>query len=101
MPRDALGSVLLPALCLYLGSPAALGGETYNEQIESWRRQREAGLKAEDGWLTVSGLFWLRPGETRIGSDPSNDILLPTHAPASVGTLTLREGTSTSRPRPA
>ena len=40
----------------------------------------------------MSGLFWLRPGETRIGSDPASDLLLPARAPGSVGTLNLAEG---------
>ncbi len=91
MERMVLGSVLLLALGTYLGSAAVLS-PPFISRIESWREKREADLKAEDGWLSVSGLFWLRPGETRIGSDPSNDILLPSHAPASVGTLTLQEG---------
>jgi uncharacterized protein len=72
-----------------LSAFAAVEDDRYRELIEKWQQKREADLKADDGWLTVSGLFWLRPGETRIGSDPSNDILLPVHAPASVGTLTL------------
>jgi uncharacterized protein (DUF1684 family) len=91
MPRDALGFLLLLALGTCLASAAAIS-PPYSDRIERWRQQREAGLKAEDGWLSVSGLFWLRPGETRIGSDPSNDIVLPSHAPASVGMLTLEEG---------
>ena len=92
MHRDALYSALLLMLLMQPGTTAAFGGDRYEQDVEKWRRQREADLKADDGWLTVSGLFWLRPGETRIGSDPSNDILLPAHAPSSVGTATLQEG---------
>ena len=92
MHRDALNSALLLILLLQLGSAAAFGDDRYERDVERWRKEREAALKADDGWLTVSGLFWLRPGEARIGSDPSNDILLPAHAPASVGTVTLQEG---------
>ena len=92
MHRDALYSALFLMLLMQPGTTAALGGDRYEHDVEKWRRQREADLKADDGWLTVSGLFWLRPGETRIGSDPSNDILLPAHAPSSVGTATLQEG---------
>src|SRR5206468_7374486 len=39
-------------------------GPGYREDIERWRQRREAELRADDGWLTVAGLFWLRPGET-------------------------------------
>jgi uncharacterized protein len=91
-------SFLVTVACLT--AFAAVGDERYREQNERWRQKREADLKADDGWLTVSGLFWLQPGETRIGSDPSNDILLPAHAPASVGTLNLREGRVAFRSEP-
>ena len=57
-----------------LGAFAAVEDDRYRELIEKWQQKREVDLKADDGWLTVSGLFWLSPGETRIGSDPSNDI---------------------------
>ncbi len=92
MHRDALGFALVLTLLVPLGSAPVFGDDRYQREVVQWRRDREAALKADDGWLTVSGLFWLRPGEARIGSDPSNDILLPAHAPGSVGTLTLQEG---------
>jgi uncharacterized protein (DUF1684 family) len=91
-------SFLVTVACLT--AFAAVGDDRYREENERWRQKRESGLKADDGWLTVSGLFWLRPGETRVGSDPSNDILLPAHAPASVGTLNLREGRAEFRSAP-
>jgi uncharacterized protein len=92
MHRDKLNFALVLLFLLPLTSTLAFGDDHYEREIGQWRRDREAALKADDGWLTVSGLFWLRPGEARIGSDPSNDILLPAHAPASVGTVTLHEG---------
>ena len=45
------------------GAARVAGGVEYRREIEQWREQREAELKAEDGWLTVTGLFWLKPGE--------------------------------------
>ena len=36
---------------------------TYQQQIEQWRAHREARLRADDGWLTVAGLFWLNQGD--------------------------------------
>ncbi len=92
MHRDMLHAALISILLLQLLSSAALGDDRYVRDVERWRRDREAALKADDGWLTVSGLFWLRPGEARVGSDQSNDILLPAHAPTAVGTVTLQEG---------
>jgi uncharacterized protein (DUF1684 family) len=92
MQRVALISASLVALLPGLGASAVAGDESYRTEIERWRQKREADLKADDGWLTVSGLYWLRPGETRIGSDPGNDLLLPARAPGVVGTLSLADG---------
>jgi uncharacterized protein (DUF1684 family) len=79
---------------------AVAGDESYRRQIEDWRHRREAELKADDGWLTVSGLYWLRPGETRIGSDPGNDLVLPARTPGFVGTLTLTGGRASFKAAP-
>jgi uncharacterized protein (DUF1684 family) len=64
----------------------------YRKEIETWRQERLTSLKKEDGWLTLVGLYWLKPGENRFGSDPGNPVILPAgKAPAVAGTLT-REG---------
>jgi uncharacterized protein (DUF1684 family) len=76
-----------------LGASGSAGDPRYHEEIEKWRQKRVADLKAPDGWLSVTGLYWLRPGETRVGSDPANDLLLPDRAAGLVGTFTLA-GTS-------
>jgi len=49
----------------------------YDAGILRWRAQHEAELKAENGWLSVAGLFWLKPGANAAGSGKSNAILLP------------------------
>ncbi len=64
--------------------------EAYRAGILKWREQREARLRADDGWLTVAGLFWLREGENRFGSDPASEIALPAgSAAARAGTIEL------------
>jgi len=65
----------------------------YVRDVEAWRGQRLARLKSEDGWLTLAGLFWLKPGQSTVGSAPDNDVVLPASAPARVGVL-VREGGS-------
>jgi uncharacterized protein len=56
---------------------------------ESWRATRAKDLQSPTGWLTVSGLFFLKPGANVVGSDPASDIALPAGgAPARVGILT-------------
>src|SRR5512134_84700 len=74
--RSILGSGLLGLLAvLTMGAEATQGG--YRAEIEKWRQDRETRLKSDTGWLTVSGLFWLKEGNNRFGSDPAGDIVLP------------------------
>lgn len=65
---------------------------TYREQIEAWRKQREADLRAPDSWLSLTGLFILREGYHTVGSGFSNDILLPTQAPDDLGVIEFSKG---------
>ncbi len=61
--------------------------EEYEKTILDWRQEVENNLRRENGWLALAGLFWLRKGTNIIGSDPASDILLPTRAPARLGTF--------------
>lgn len=78
-------------------APAA----SYEQELEQWKVKRLAGLKGEDGWLTLIGLFWLKEGENRFGSDPTNEIVLPEgKAPALAGRLRLAAGKVTLEAKP-
>jgi hypothetical protein len=79
-------------------APPARAADDYRAEVERFRQARESSLKADDGWLTVSGLAWVRPGETRVGGDPSADVLLPEGAPPLVGVLTLDGEKAAFRP---
>jgi len=65
----------------------------YVSEIEDWRQKREASLLADDGYLAVTGLFWLVEGEHSFGTDPMHDFVLPSgSAPGTVGTIEHRDG---------
>lgn len=64
---------------------------SYQAEIEKHRSARVAELTADDGWLTVAGLFWLEPGMNVAGSASTSDILLPPKAPAKFGTFELKD----------
>ena len=66
--------------------------EDYRKEIEKFRQERNEGLKREDGWLTLVGLFWLKPGENKLGSDPGNTVILPEGKAPAVAGLMIREG---------
>jgi uncharacterized protein (DUF1684 family) len=72
---------------------AAAAPDSYVAGIEKWRTDRETRLKSDGGWLTVAGLFWLKEGKNRFGSDPSDDVVLPPGtSPAFAGVFELHDG---------
>ena len=76
----------------------ALGQTSYRASTEAWRKEREAGLKTDDGWLTVTGLFWLKEGVNNFGAAAENEIVLPPgSSPAQAGTFLLNKGKVTFR----
>jgi len=62
-----------------------MANEEYINSIKKWHEERETILRRENGWLALSGLFWLRKGTNLVGSDPNADILLPKRAPLQLG----------------
>ena len=82
--------MLLRTLVALVPVVAAMAMSAYQTEIAEWRRAREAELKADGGWLTVAGLFWLREGPNRIGADPASDIVLP-DGPAHAGIFELHQ----------
>lgn len=75
--------------------------EAYKAQIEAGRQRRVAALKADDGWLTVAGLFWLKPGSNSVGAAPDNKIVLPAgSAPAHLGVFTFTGGQTSFQAAP-
>ena len=67
-------------IALGLALATALTSGSYVSEVEAWRQKREERLKADGGWLSVEGLFWLEQGETSFGSDKGNGIVLPASA---------------------
>lgn len=73
----------------------------YRQEIDKWHNERASQLRSEDGWLTLVGLFWLKDGENRLGSDPSNQIVLPQgKAPEHAGSLRVDKGVVTLEAKP-
>ena len=91
--------LLAAASVLACCAAIVVGDTTYRATIERWRAEREVELKADDGWLTVSGLFWLKEGINRVGANLANDIALPL-GPAEVGAFELHNGQTTFRAAP-
>jgi len=87
--------------CLTLAAMTVFAGDSgYQQEIARWRVEREAKLKADDGWLTVVGLHWLHEGVNTAGSDPKADAPLPASLPARVGTIALSKSKVHFKPAP-
>src|SRR5687768_12330239 len=88
------------ALAAAVLAVAAAAPSPYVTEIEQWRAKREERLKADGGWLTVTGLFWLKDGPNTLGSAPGNDIVLPASAPARAAVIDFAAGKATVRVEP-
>ena len=88
------GATAVLAGFLAAGSLVRAGAdEAYRAEIQKWRADRETRLKADGGWLTLAGLFWLKEGPSGFGTDPAGDIVLPEgSAPAKAGVFELKAG---------
>lgn len=96
--RYSLAQLVSGFVLLAVVAVAASAQDSYDQTIQKWRAEREAKLKAEDGWLTVTGLFWLREGQNEFGSAPTNDIVLPPgSAPDKLGSFEWLNGKITLR----
>lgn len=98
--RSLLPLCVLPLLvCAHAG--AREDAVAYRAAVEKWRQAYEAKLLADDGWLTISGLFWLHEGQNTFGGDPGDDVVLPEgSAPADAGYFEIREGKITVHLKP-
>jgi hypothetical protein len=69
---------------------------TYIKELKAWHQKRIEGLKSENGWLNLAGLFWLQEGKNTFGTDRSNQIVFPKGKGADfIGTFTLDSGVVT------
>ena len=92
------GSILVIVGLVAGLAASARADEAYRAEVEKWRKDREARLVADGGWLTVAGLFWLKEGPNRFGTDASADIVLPEgSAPAHAGTFVYEKGKTALR----
>jgi len=99
--RQRLLVSMLAILAVLIGGAAGQQSSSaaYNRQILDWQRQRAKALMAEEGWFSLAGLFWLKPGANSLGSADNNDIVLPAGVPKRLGTLELNDGNIHFRPQ--
>jgi len=67
---------------------------------QAWEAKRLQRLQAEDGWLSLVGLEWLKEGANLAGSGPGSAVKFPATAPAQVGTFTRKGQAVSFQPAP-
>ena len=82
------------AVVFALASTVLAQQEYDHAALAKFRADRETTLKRDTGWLTVAGLHFLNQGDNRVGSDPTNDIVLDfPSVPKHVGVISV-DGTN-------
>ncbi len=89
---------MLRGLAFWFTAVLAFADDEYARQIAKFQAAREAELKADDGWLTVVGLDWLKEGVNRVGSEAGAEVQLPPVAPKRAGIITLKSGQASFSP---
>ncbi len=88
MSRRRLGFVIAVVILGRLWSGAADKVDAaYQQSFAKWKAELVDDLK--QNWLTLAGLFWLKPGENTFGSDKSNAVVFPS-GPAHAGSFVLQ-----------
>jgi uncharacterized protein (DUF1684 family) len=64
-------------------APAALPTEPPAAVTEKWRAKHETDYRRD--WVTIAGLYPLKPGANTAGSAPTNAIVLPSSVPPQLG----------------
>jgi len=95
--------LLASALALAACSPSPIGDPlAHRAEVEAWHAKRVARLTSESGWLTLVGLYWLKPGANAFGRAPDNALVLDHAAlPAVLGEFLLADGKVRFAARPA
>ena len=68
--------MLLSLVSISVGTHAQMAS-SYQQEIDNWHEKRIQGLRAENGWLNLVGLFWLEEGRNSFGTAATNKLVFP------------------------
>lgn len=69
------------------GPPSLPDAATANAAALAWQAKHEVDYRRD--WVTIAGLHSLKPGNNSAGSAASNDIVLPSSTPSTLGRFVL------------
>lgn len=75
--------------CLFIGATGFAQDAGWEHELAAWRTQHVAELLKPAGWLSLTGLEWLRDGDNSFGTADDNNIHLAGSGPGHMGILRL------------
>ena len=85
----ALLALLLGSLTLSFAADTKSTASSWKSDLLAWRAQEAKDLQEPNGWLTLIGLEWLKPGDNSFGSAKSNALVVPAQAAPNFGIVRL------------
>jgi uncharacterized protein (DUF1684 family) len=83
--------VLLILLLATLHAAHTDDAATWKVGLLTWRADLAKELQQPNGWLTLIGLEWLKPGDNTLGSAPGNNLVVKAPSPAFLGIVQLND----------
>lgn len=80
---------LLGIVCAFFVSPIFAQEANWERELAAWRTQHMNDLLKPAGWLSLTGLEWLQPGDNSFGTANDNKIHLAGNAAGHMGILHL------------
>ncbi len=88
--RRGIGALALSVALLASGLAADTDAAgAWKTNLLTWRADLAKNLQAPDGWLTLIGLEWLKPGDNSFGSANGNSLVVQGPVSAFLGTVKL------------
>jgi uncharacterized protein (DUF1684 family) len=81
---------LLGIFCALLAAPVSAQDTNWEHELAAWRTQHVNDLLKPAGWLSLTGLEWLEPGDNSFGTAADNKIRLAGTHSAHMGILHLQ-----------
>jgi uncharacterized protein len=80
---------LLGIVLALFAAPAFAQDTSWEHELTTWRAQHVTDLLKPAGWLSLTGLEWLQPGDNSFGTAADNKIRLTGNSAAHMGILHL------------
>jgi uncharacterized protein (DUF1684 family) len=91
---------LLVILSALVAAPALAQDRNWEHELAAWRVQHVNDLLKPAGWLSLTGLDWLQPGDNSFGAAADNKLRLGGKSAAHLGILRLEANSVELLPPP-